>query len=156
MTHDDGYPRSADKLVQWQQRLKYTAEQLPDELSLDVAGRLTRMVGLTLEAEGFHASLGSRCQIIQGKQISEAEVVGFHHDKLYLMPVADVQGLAPNARVLPLSQAAQVSVGYELLGRVIDGAGYPLDGDPLPSLSYSVPLNGRRINPLIVTPSAVR
>lgn len=148
MTHDDGYPRSADKLVQWQQRLKYTAEQLPDELSLDVAGRLTRMVGLTLEAEGFHASLGSRCQIIQGKQISEAEVVGFHHDKLYLMPVADVQGLAPNARVLPLSQAAQVSVGYELLGRVIDGAGYPLDGDPLPSLSYSVPLNGRRINPL--------
>jgi flagellum-specific ATP synthase len=50
--------------------------------------------------------------------------------------------------VLPLSQAAQVSVGYELLGRVIDGAGYPLDGDPLPTMSYSVPLNGRRINPL--------
>jgi flagellum-specific ATP synthase len=142
------YPRTDEQLAKWQHLLKDTADHLPDELPLDVAGRLTRMVGLTLEAEGFHASLGSRCQIVQGKQTSEAEVVGFHHDKLYLMPVADVQGLAPNARVLPLSQAAQVSVGYELLGRVIDGAGYPLDGDPLPTMSYSVPLNGRRINPL--------
>lgn len=142
------YPRTPERLALWQRRLQDTAKNLPDELSLAVSGRLTRMVGLTLEAEGFNAALGARCQIIQGRQVSEAEVVGFHHDKLYLMPVSDVQGLSPNARVVPMSHVAQVPVGFDLLGRVVDGAGQPLDGFPLPDMPYSVPLHGRRINPL--------
>lgn len=148
MTHEAVYSFSDKRRVNCHNRLAYVVEHLPEELPLAVSGRLTRMVGLTLEAEGFHASLGARCQIVQGRQKSEAEVVGFHRDKLYLMPVADVQGLSPNARVFPMSQVAQVAVGFELLGRVIDGAGYPLDGFPLPEMAYSFPLHGRRINPL--------
>jgi flagellum-specific ATP synthase len=132
----------------WQSQLKRFSEGLPDHLTLTAEGRLTRMVGLALEAEGFFASMGARCLIRQGQFSSEAEVVGFHHDRLYLMPVAEVQGLAPNARVIPMSHGASVPVGFDLLGRIIDGAGHPLDGKPLPNLYHSVPLTGRRINPL--------
>lgn len=136
------------RLARWQHQLQATAQHIPEELPLSVAGRLTRMVGLTIEAEGLFAPLGSRCRISQGKQSSEAEVVGFHRDKLYLMPVGEMQGLAPNALVTPIGEDAQVSVGFELLGRVIDGSGEPLDGQPLPKMIHSTPLHGRRINPL--------
>lgn len=131
----------------WHWQLQQITQHLP-EIPLNLSGRLTRMVGLTLEAEGLFAPLGARCRIVQGKQTSEAEVVGFHHDKLYLMPVSDMQGLAPNARVMPLGEDAQVPVGFALLGRVIDGAGSPLDDLPLPNLLQTTPLHGRRINPL--------
>jgi len=142
------------RLQRWHQQIHTIVGHLPSEASVLVSGSLTRMVGLTLEAEGIFAPLGSRCLITQGRQQSEAEVVGFYRDKLYLMPVAEVQGLAPNARVTPMQHEAQVEVGFELLGRVIDGAGYALDSKPLPTLAHSVPLHGRRINPLNRDPIA--
>lgn len=142
------------RLKRWHQQMQHIASHLPPDIPLPVSGRLTRMVGLTLEAEGLFAPLGSRCRITQGRQHSEAEVVGFHRDKLYLMPVAEIHGLAPNARVTPLQHEAQVEVGFELLGRVIDGAGQPLDSKPLPILVHAVPLHGRRINPLNRDPIA--
>lgn len=144
--HDLTHPPA--RWQRWHQQLAGVIQTIPTQFPLSLSGRLTRMVGLTIEAEGVHAALGSRCHISQGSQQSEAEVVGFHHDKLYLMPVGEMQGLSPNARVTPLSQAAQVSVGFELLGRVIDGAGQPLDDQPLPLLVSQTPLHGRRINPL--------
>src|SRR6202034_4216966 len=69
-----------------------------------VAGRLTRMVGLTLEAAGCQAAVGDRCEIVSvDKERIEAEVVGFSGDRLFLMPTGDVHGLTPNALVLPRS-----------------------------------------------------
>ena len=106
------------------------------------------MVGLALEAEGVFASLGSRCLIQQGRRSSEAEVVGFHHDKLYLMPTGDMSGLAPQAKVIPLGTGGQITVGFELLGRIIDSSGHPLDGKPLLEMRHHMPLTGRRVNPL--------
>src|SRR5262245_44311557 len=94
-----------------------------------VEGVLTRMVGLTLEAAGCQAAVGDRCDVIaaDGARI-EAEVVGFSGDRLYLMPTGDIHGLKPNARVIPQSGAETARVGSQLLGRIIDGAGQPLDG----------------------------
>jgi flagellum-specific ATP synthase len=132
----------------WHKRLADLTLSLPDRPDLAVQGRLTRMVGLALEAEGFFASLGARCLIQQGRHASEAEVVGFHHDKLYLMPTGDMRGLAPQAKVIPLGSGGQLAVGFELLGRIIDGAGHPLDGRDLTGLHHHVSLSGRRVNPL--------
>ncbi len=94
-----------------------------------VEGQLTRMVGLTLEASGCQAAVGDRCEIAtsDGSHV-EAEVVGFAGDRLYLMPTGDIHGVKPSARVIPLPGASSVKVGPELLGRIIDGAGEPLDG----------------------------
>ena len=69
-----------------------------------VEGRLIRMVGLTLEAEGCKAPVGSRCLVIsetaQGQTQIEAEVMGFAGHKVYLMPVDRLEGLQPGARVV--------------------------------------------------------
>lgn len=92
------------------------------------AGKLTRVVGLTLEAIGCTAPVGSLCQVETMDGLIEAEVVGFANDKLYLMPSEQLSGVLPGAKVLPMSQHQGIPVGMELLGRVIDGVGNPLDG----------------------------
>src|ERR1700689_2148510 len=118
-----------------------------------VAGRLTRMVGLTLEAAGCQAALGDRCEIVSTDNNKiEAEVVGFASDRLYLMPTGDVHGLKPNARVLPRPHAGTVRVGPKLLGRVVDGACQPLDGRGPIETDASIRLSGTPINPLMRKP----
>ncbi len=118
-----------------------------------VEGVLTRMVGLTLEAVGCQAPIGARCDVINaGGERVETEVVGFAGDRLYLMPTSEVRGLVPNARVIPTPQGSDVSVGPELLGRVIDGRGRPLDERGPLRARQKVPLQGKEINPLSRTP----
>ncbi len=117
--------------------------------SLKVAGRLVRMVGMTLEVVGTYAPIGSRCQILRdGLSPIEAEVVGFHDGRLFLMPIGETHGLSPNAEVIPLEGGVKVPVSESLLGRVVNGSGEPLDGlGPIESGDY-VSLTGERINPL--------
>jgi flagellum-specific ATP synthase len=120
-----------------------------------VEGKLARAAGLTLEATGCEAALGARC-LIEGQDGSQvqAEVVGFAGDRLYLMPTGGLAGVKPNARVIPTRTVAQVPVGYALLGRVIDGAGQPLDGRGPVLAEARVPLEARPINPLLRRPIA--
>ena len=133
----------------WAERLTPYLQRAEQPLPLVVAGKLTRMVGLTLEAIGCQAAIGSRCLIETGQNKSiEAEVVGFHDDKIYLMPIGDLQGLGPGARVIPTNAACEVPVGDQLLGRVLDGAGHPLDDKGPLNAEQHVPLTGRSINPL--------
>ncbi|VAW89279.1 Flagellum-specific ATP synthase FliI [hydrothermal vent metagenome] len=107
------------------------------------------MVGLTLEAVGCQVAVGGRCLIssISSEPI-EAEVVGFSGDKTYLMPSGEVQGIVPNAKVVPSAQAYEALVGKNMLGRVLDGAGRPLDDKGPLIADVSVPLNARPMNPL--------
>ena len=104
------------------------------------------MVGLTFEAVGCQAAIGSRCRILpyQGPAV-DAEVVGFADEKLYLMPIGDSRGLTPNARVIPLPDTDRVEVDSALLGRVIDGAGLPLDGKGPIFTKASRALEGERL-----------
>ena len=97
------------------------------------SGTLVRLVGLTLEARGVMAPLGAICEIdgADGARI-EAEVVGFNDKTIYLMPVTEASGIGPCAAVRVIANVAEVSLGPELLGRVIDGRGEPLDGKPAP------------------------
>lgn len=133
----------------WQQRIAAYAQRAQHPVSLDVEGRLTRMVGLTLEAVGCPAAIGGRCMIVNPDNTHiEAEVVGFSGERLFLMPIGDIQGLAPNARVIPTRRVCEAAVGPGLLGRVLDGAGQPLDGKGPLASTTRVPLTGRSINPL--------
>jgi flagellum-specific ATP synthase len=104
---------------------------------------------MTLEAIGCEAALGARC-LIDGAAGSavEAEVVGFSADHLYLMPTSTMAGVMPNARVIPTPAIAKVGVGDGLLGRVIDGAGNPLDGRGPIRYEKRVRLEAAPINPL--------
>lgn len=114
-----------------------------------IEGRLTRMAGLTIEAVGCQAAMGSRCTIETPDEGSiDCEVVGFALDKTFLMPTGDLRGLSPGARVVPTGQQLQIPVGDGLLGRVIDANGKPLDDLGKISVAEKRPLTAKPINPL--------
>jgi flagellum-specific ATP synthase len=133
----------------WSSALERSTGRLATIAPPPVAGRLTRMIGLTLEATGCQAAVGDRCEIVTADDMHiNAEVVGFAGENVYLMPTGDIHGLKPGARVLPRPGTGTVGVGPGLLGRVIDGAGEPLDGrGPIPVASR-VRLTGTPTNPL--------
>ncbi len=136
----------------WAKSIKQLAGKV-EAPKLVVEGKLTRMVGLTLEAVGCQAPIGARC-IVKGPQESdvEAEVVGFAGEKLFLMPTGNIRGLTPNAKVIPTDKVYDVPVGKGLLGRVLSGTGEPLDGLGKLQCSQRQPIYGRVINPLMRTP----
>jgi flagellum-specific ATP synthase len=113
------------------------------------SGTLVRLVGLTLETRGIMAPLGACCEVIgQGGHRVEAEVVGFNDKTLYLMPFTDPVGVGPGDTVRIMSNSGQVRLGNELLGRVIDGRGVPIDGKPMPYLPDQLSLLGCPLNPM--------
>ena len=124
--------------------------QLPKPQS---QGVLTRVVGLTLEASGVNAPVGSYCDIIgpQG-QVLTAEVVGFGDDKLLLMPFGSVQGIAAGFKVKPQTQSNNTAMSPSMLGRVLDGMGQPLDGGPPIVAEEYRNIRGEPINPLMRRP----
>jgi len=133
----------------WSAALDRVAKQNSALGAPAVEGVLTRMVGLTLEAVGCQAPIGASCDVVNpGGQRVETEVVGFSGDRLYLMPTSEIRGLVPNARVIPGLHSSDVNVGPELLGRVVDGGGRPLDGKGPLRAHHKMPLQGREINPL--------
>ena len=133
----------------WAGRLRGRRAVLARNIPLVVEGRITRIVGLTLEAVGCQSAIGSRCLVMSSSTSHiEAEVVGFSGEKTYLMPTGPIQGLLPNARVIPGEPLYEVPVGDALLGRVIDGAGVSIDGLGPVATSARVSLNGKLINPL--------
>lgn len=131
------------------EHLQDLANAVSDSSQPEVSGRLTRVVGLTLEALGCNMVVGDRC-IVQGAagQRVEAEVVGFDGDSTFLMPLTNAEGLRPGALVTPAQAINQIAVGMKLLGRVLDGAGQPLDGKGDLEPDTYIPFNGHIINPL--------
>lgn len=138
-----------DRKPVWKARINNLIEKNQRPVPLTVQGRLIRMVGLTLEAAGCRAAIGDYCRIKNDDMTSiDSEVIGFSGDNLFLMPTGQPHGLSPNARVVPLGRSGDICVGPEMLGRVINGAGQPLDNGPTIKSKDKITLNGSRINPL--------
>ncbi|MCQ8181598.1 flagellar protein export ATPase FliI [Methylomonas sp. SURF-1] len=144
---------NADRSELWLARLRPYRQRLHEPLEMVVEGKLSRMVGLTLEAEGCRAAIGSLCQVItkSGKTMT-AEVVGFSGAHLYLMPTGDTHGLEPGCRVIPMGKNSLARVGFGLLGRVLDGSGNPLDNKGPLDTDAKISLAGTPINPLTRKP----
>ncbi len=148
---------SADPITlrteRWREQLARRGRRAEASHPLTVEGRLRRVVGLTLEAEGCEAALGSRCLVdaADGEQL-DTEVVGFADERLLLMPVGEMHGVLPNARVRPCARVGGLPVGQGLLGRVIGADGLPLDGlGPLDSDEHAA-LKREPINPMARKP----
>jgi flagellum-specific ATP synthase len=92
-------------------------------------GKVTKVVGLTVEAEGIQPAVGEICEIvsegIEKKALSE--VVGFRGQTAVLMPLEDVQGIKSGSHVYPTQKPLTVRVDSNILGQVLDGLGNPLD-----------------------------
>ena len=145
----------------WRGRLDALRARNAIAKPMRACGRLTRAAGLVLEAVGLRLSVGAEVMIElpfgSSLAMAEAEVVGFSGDKLFLMPTTEVIGLLPGARVYPLESAPiadpmagakRLPVGWELLGRVLDASGRPLDGLGPLGAHADAPLSSPVINPL--------
>ena len=134
-----------------------------------ISGRVTKVTGLIMEAVGIKLAVGSACFIhLQNGVKIEAEVVGFNGDRLFLMPQSDLDGVTPGAPVFPMTDAQNshddhpqrrnndrtkhLPVGNELLGRVLDANGRPLDGLGSITTAAIAPLGARIYNPLTRAP----
>lgn len=92
-------------------------------------GKITEIIGLTIESDGPKSSIGDLCYIYNnfGDEPTMAEVVGFRKDKILLMPLGSPDGIRPGALVVNTGEAMKIGVGNQLIGRVLDGLGRPID-----------------------------
>ncbi|WP_315763112.1 FliI/YscN family ATPase [Sphingomonas sp. Y38-1Y] len=93
-----------------------------------VSGRLASYDGLLMEAVGLSLPVGTVCEIGEGASRIEAEVIGFRGPRTLLMNLGGPAALLPQAPVRPIGPPGEADVGAALLGRVVDGAGKPIDG----------------------------
>ncbi len=170
-------PLLPDAPARWRALLAQAAQRVDAAAGWTQSGRITRATGLTLEATGLSLAVGAVCQVaVSGhpKGWAEAEVVGFHGDVLYLMPLEDTTGLRPGAQVrvqdaacapglaLPRHEddappglqpaARQLPMGASLLGRVVDAAGRPLDGQGPLAAAPMATLSAATLNPMTRAP----
>ncbi|MFQ5674769.1 MAG: flagellar protein export ATPase FliI [bacterium] len=112
-------------------------------------GRVVRVTGLVVESTGPDVSVGEACQITtrEGKTIA-AEVVGFRNENVLLMPLEETVGIHPGSYVSSCSELDSIAVGPDLLGRVLDGMGNPIDGLGALNLRESRPVHNLPPNPL--------
>lgn len=150
----------------WNKALRRTQQRVSHLPRYRNSGRVVRATGMVIEVVGLRVAVGSACRIelpgsdgrlTDSDRHAEAEVVGFSGDKLFLMPLEEVIGLMPGARVAPLDESGNNSarrfpMGDSLLGRVLDGNGNPLDDreniDEIPRATLSSP----PLNPLSQAP----
>ena len=115
-----------------------------------INGKVTQVIGLTVESEGPDVKLGDVCFIHPGKGAApvKAEVVGFRNNKVILMPLGELESIGPGCDVVGTGKPLTVKAGHELLGKVLDGLGVPLDGSSLPIRMPEVSANNLPISPL--------
>lgn len=122
-------------------------------------GIVVNVIGLTIEVKGIRAFVGEVCKVYnQLNEAVESEVTGFRGDNVILMPLGELKGIAPGCRVLPTGKPLSVKCSYELLGKVLNGLGNPLNEYEISTFTnYSLeamppdPLKRRRIKEVIPT-----
>lgn len=120
---------------------------LGDAEPLRVYGRIDEITGIIIKASGLRVSIGEACRIFTDSAVIDAEVVGFRDGKVLLMAIGELAGIKPGSRVLPAGKTVSVKVGPQLIGRIIDDRGNPIDGKgPLKGEDY--PLFSNSPNPL--------
>jgi FliI/YscN family ATPase len=128
------------------------------------SGRVVRTVGLLIESQGPRVSVGATCDVIgrDGSPSLTVQVVGFRDNVVLAVPLGDTVGVQPGDRIVARGRAMDIAVGPQLLGRVIDALGQPLDGlGPVPAAAtypiYPPPLNPMDRDPVVAPlPSGVR
>ena len=118
--------------------------------TIELRGRVTRVVGLIIEGDGPGLPVGGLCHIhVDGSDMPiEAEVVGFRDQKILLMPLASCHGIRPGSTISAGESEVRAACGFHLLGRVLDGLGRPLDGLPLEQPQAERSLYRPPLNPL--------
>lgn len=102
-----------------------------EELELTtISGRITEIVGMLIKAVVPQVKVGEVCLIKRaGLPPLRAEVVGFTREEVLLSPLGEMTGIGPSSEVIPTYRPLEIKVGPQLLGRILNGLGEPLDED---------------------------
>jgi FliI/YscN family ATPase len=112
-------------------------------------GEVVEVTGLLIESRGPLAAVGDFLEVrAAADRTIRCQVIGFRNGNILSMPLEEVDGLRPGARAMMRPDAALAPVGAELLGRVVDGFGQPIDGGPAFAGAEAYPLFGRAVSPL--------
>ncbi|WP_026476000.1 flagellar protein export ATPase FliI [Alkaliphilus transvaalensis] len=131
---------------------KYNESLLEADL-IKYTGRVSQVIGLTIESKGPAVKMGEVCIIytLKGTTPVLAEVVGFKEKNVLLMPLGEMEGIGPGSKVEATGTSLEVKVGEALLGRVLDGLGNPIDGKGTITTNKTYPVMGLPPNPLART-----
>ncbi len=126
------------------------SRRIAEQPRLQTFGRVARIVGLAIEVSGLEMGLGELARITNTHDARSvlAEVVGFHQHGCLLMPLGELDGIAPGASVVALGRSFGVDVGPGLLGRVLNGLGHPIDDKGKLNVEERAPLLAEPPNPL--------
>lgn len=113
-------------------------------------GRISKIIGMTVEATGLTCSIGDICTIHLDRDGTEviSEVVGIAENKVYLMPFQNVDGIGYGCGVTTKGEKLRISVCNEMVGRAIDSLGRPIDGGPELPRGEKISINGNPENPM--------
>ncbi len=113
-------------------------------------GTVSQIIGLTIESKGPAVKIGEVCNIypLRGSKAVKAEAVGFKGQKVLLMPLGEMEGIGPGSKVEALGAPLNVGVSNDLLGRVLDGLGQPIDGKGPISTEKTYTVTAAPPNPL--------
>lgn len=113
-------------------------------------GKVSKVVGLLVEGRGMKAPLGSFCRLLSddGAEGVPAEVVGFRNGSVLFMPYGEMRGIRPGSLIQNSNTPPLFPVGSQMLGRVLDAFGRPLDSGPALTASRYYPLHAQPLNPL--------
>ncbi|MBQ7516661.1 MAG: flagellar protein export ATPase FliI [Schwartzia sp.] len=131
--------------------LKKFTQAIDDAEPIKMSGKITQIIGLVIESRGPNVSMGELCYIssrFPGVPPIPAEVVGFREGLVLLMPIGEMQGIGPGCEVVSAQKTLQVKVGPQLLGRVLDGLGNPMDGKGPIMSKLEYPLHAAPPDPL--------
>lgn len=111
--------------------LKKFTQAIEDCEPIKLSGKITQIIGLVIESRGPNVSIGELCYVksrLENVSPIPAEVVGFREGLVLLMPIGEMVGIGPGCEVVSAQKTLQVKVGPQLLGRILDGLGNPIDG----------------------------
>lgn len=122
---------------------------IEDSEPVRARGRVIQVVGTIIEGSVPDCSIGQLCEILPGGADPPvmAEVVGFHRDRVLIMPLGEMRGLRPGSIIVSLKTSPTIPVGPRLLGRVLDGFGKPMDDQGPLQYEDEYPIYNQPVNP---------
>ncbi len=117
-------------------------------------GKIEKIVGMTIEASGPTCNIGDVCRIYSKDMASyiHAEVVGFNKENILLMPYTEIEGIGPGSIVDNTGDKLVLKAGEDLIGRIVDATGNPLDGGEQPNCPDTISITGIPVNPFTRPP----
>ncbi|MEJ2622329.1 MAG: FliI/YscN family ATPase [Candidatus Thiodiazotropha sp.] len=141
-------------MIQNQSKYRRLATVLDDIDTLHRKGRVVEAYGTSIKVSGINARIGQQCVITDKNKSHKiyADVVGISGENAILLPLGNIQGVAQDSEVIVIKERSTIKYSNQLVGRILDGMGRPLDDKDLPTNCREIPIYRDAPSPLTRKP----